>query len=215
MKLLNPEMWIPNADIRQYYQYWLRDIPDNCSKGVVGIIRNASNEKIKIKIEIDDPWMIERHQRNCTLYIDGQTYLDDCTIVITKEFFDAAINESPKFSFLWHEVGHFHTNHYFPEYASPEQSRLRSEYTNKGQVYPAEYVADLVAAFYSGKDIIYEALSQATRERHRLTQMGDTNASIAWWELRRRKRAIQIIQSDEEIENELCKLCNVPSIDML
>ena len=39
---------------------------DNCNKGVIGIIRNITNERIKIRIEIDDPWMIERHQRNCT-----------------------------------------------------------------------------------------------------------------------------------------------------
>ena len=208
-------MWIPNADIREYFQFWFPNIPDNCNKGVVGLIKNETNEKIKIEIVIDDLWMIENHQRNCTLYVSGKTYLDDCIIFITKEFFDAAINKSPKFSFLWHEVGHFHTNRYFPEYFGPELSRLRREYINKGQVYPAEYVGDLFAAYYSGKDIVYEALRQATRERHRLTQVGETNSSLAWWELRRRKRAIQKIQSDKEIEEELCKLCNVPSIDVL
>ena len=46
MDLLKPEMWTPNADIGQYYQYWLRDMPDNCNKGVVGIIRNTTNEKL-------------------------------------------------------------------------------------------------------------------------------------------------------------------------
>lgn len=212
---LKPERWIPNADIREYYQYWLPDLPDDCGGMIVGHIKNYSNENIDIAIEIDDPWMLERHQRNCTLYVDAHTYVNDCTIVITKEFFDEVKEGSPKLSFLWHEVGHFHTNHLFPDYIGPEQSSLRKEYINKGEVYPAELVADLVAAYYAGKDSIYEALRQATRERHRLNTEGDTNASMAWWELRRRKSAIKKGQTEEEIEAELCRLCNVSSIELL
>lgn len=39
-------MWIPNADIREYFQFWFPNIPDNCNKGLVGLIKNTTNEKI-------------------------------------------------------------------------------------------------------------------------------------------------------------------------
>ena len=215
MESYNLENYNPQADIRKYYQYWFEGIPANCSAGFVGIIKNFSNEKLKIRIEIDDKWMDESHQRNCALCVEPDDFWGGSIIVITKEYFDAVINGSEKISFLWHEIGHFHTMRYFPEYFGNNQSRLRREAINRGQVYPAETVADLIAAYYSGKDVEYEALSQSTRERHRLSQMGDTNASTAWWELRRRKRAIQNMQSDEEIEAEICRLCNVKSFDEL
>ena len=215
MESYNWEQFKPNADIREYYQYWFEDIPENCNTGVVGAIKNFSNDKLKISIEIDDKWMDESHQRNCALYVEPDEYISKSSIIITKEYFDAVMDGSEKIAFLWHEMGHFHTMHCFPEYIGENQSKLRRDAINRGQVYPAETVADLVAAFYSGKDAVYEALSQFTRERHRMSQMGDTNASVAWWELRRRKRTIQRIQSIEEIEAEICRLCNVNSFDEL
>ena len=90
--------------------------------------------------------MDESHQRNCALYVEPDDFWGGSIIVITKEYFDAVINGSEKISFLWHEIGHFHTMRYFPEYFGNNQSRLRRETINRGQVYPAETVADLIAA---------------------------------------------------------------------
>ena len=112
-------------------------------------------------------------------------------------------------------MGHFHTNHYFPAYLDSEQSRLRREYTNKGQIYPAEYDGGFVAAFYSGKDIIYKALSQAIRERHRTHTKGRHQCQYSLVGIEKAKESNSKMQSDEEIEIELCKLCNVPSIELL
>ena len=85
MESYNLENYNPQADIRKYYQYWFEGIPANCSAGFVGIIKNFSNEKLKIRIEIDDKWMDESHQRNCALCVEPDDFWGGSIIVITKE----------------------------------------------------------------------------------------------------------------------------------
>ena len=212
MHTVKPELWIPHADIREYFQYWFTDIPEGCDKGFVGCVENTSNKDIRIRIEIDDQWMMERNQRNCTLYI-GDDYFRDCIIVVTKEFFDSVRNDESVGAFLWHEVGHYHTNHYFPEYIGENYSKLRRQYIEKGKVYPAEHVADLISVYYYGWEKTNDALLTATRKRHVLINDGDNNASLAWWELRTRRRMLSDMKTDQDIETALCSILGASKVE--
>ena len=213
MSIYRPELWIPHADIREYFLSWFTDIPENCGKGFVGCVKNTTNKDIRIRIEIDDPWMTERHQRNCALYVSRHDYIRDCIIVVTKEFFESARNEESVFSFLWHEVGHFHTNHYFPEYIGESYSKLRKHYIEMGKVYPAEYAADLMAVYYYGWEETNDALLTATRKRHSEIYKGDDNASLAWWELRTRRRMLSNMKTDQDIESALCGIFGASKVE--
>ena len=92
-------------------------------------------------------------------------------------------------------------------------SAQRRRYIEKGQIAPAEYAADLMAAYYSGSDAMTVALRQATRERYSLIEAGDNNARLAWWELRMRREAVQKLRNDEDIEKEFCRILNVSDIE--
>lgn len=203
----------PETDIRDYYLFWYPDVPKNCNQSFVGEIRNSTNEKLIIGLRVDDEWMYDQHQRNCTLFVDVKAYINNSFIILTSDYFEAVRNDDSLISFLWHEIGHFHTNRYFPEYAGPNQSKLRNEYIANEKVYPAETVADLMAAYYSGKDYLIAALRKGARERLEQAKFGDENASKAWWEYRMRRKAIQEIDNDDEIENEICRLCGVNTIE--
>lgn len=212
MKQANPNKLIVDAHIGEYYLIWYQDIPDNCDRGYVGVIKNKTNDRINVEIHIDDHFMIDHNRRNCALWFNDETYLDTTEIVVTKEFFDKAINGDEEISLLWHEIGHFHTDWRFPEYVGPDQSKIRKEYIEKEEVHPAEYVADLMAAYYSGVDAVAHSLRRAAINRSRSQ---DINASMAWWELRTRRKMIQQLQTEEDIEAELCRVCEVESIEEL
>jgi len=212
MLIAKPELWLPHADIREYIQYWFTDIPEGCDKGFVGCVENTTNKDIRIRIEIDDRWMTERNQRHCALYI-GNDYIKDCIIVVTKDFFDSMRNDESVGAFLWHEVGHYHTNHYFPEYIGESYSKLRKHYIEMGKVYPAEYAADLMAVYYYGWEKTNEALLMATRKRHAMINDGDNNANLAWWELRTRRRLLSNMKTDQDIESALCSVFGASKVD--
>lgn len=211
MKTIDPRRWIPKGGIKDYYMQWFTDIPENCDRGYVGVIRNFSDENTEILIEIDDQWMAEEHQRGCCLNI-GESYYKNSVIVITKDFFDAAIQQDDESLFLfWHEMGHYHTLHHFPDYAL-NTSAMRRQYINHGQIPPAEYVADLIALLYIQEEAAISSLTKLIRARHKLTDQDD-NALMAWHELRQRKKALKELHDDEDlIINEIIKACGVGTL---
>lgn len=207
--------WIPKGNFKEYYQYWFNGIPQDCNCGFVGAIKNAMDPDFKIMIEIDDQWMNQNNQRNCTLYI-GEDYNTDGIIVITKEFFDECRKPNSDYIFfLWHEIGHYHTLHCFPEYTT-NQSAIRRKYIEKGQIPPAEYAADLFGLYYCNEEIAVSALLKATRNRYKLINNGDDNALLACHELRQRRKAIKALHDNEQdILNEIMKTCCISCEDDL
>ena len=202
------------ADPRDYYLVWFNDIPEDCSTGVVGRISNYSNPDIKITLEIADEWLLENRRHGMTLYIDPDGDTISAGIIMTKSEFDRMYREGKGFSSIWHETGHFHTTKYFLDYLNGDQSRLRSEYIRKNQIPPAEYVADLFSLYYAEREDIFEDFKMRIRARYKLIGLDD-NARGAWNELRNRRDALKIIETDEQIEKELCRVCGVSCIEEL
>ena len=203
-----------NADPRDYYLQWFSDIPDDCNTGVVGIISNYSNLEIRIQLEISDEWMQANRKRGLALYLDPDGERVNAGIIMTKAEFDQLYREGKGISDIWHEVGHFHTTKYFLEYLTGEQEKLRGEYIGKGQIPPAEYVADLFALYYAERNDVFDNFKKLIRGRHELIGIDD-NARAGWNELRMRRDALKKIETDEQIEAELCRVCGVGSIEEL
>jgi len=212
--ILSPQQVQICADPRDYYLLWFKDIPDDCDKGFVGAVYNSSDPDIKVRIEIDEKWLLENRKRGACLLIDNDNYKSASIIVVTKDVFDRMYRQQIELSTIWHEIGHFHTTKYFLDYLTENQEKKRAEYISRNQIPPAEYVADLFALYYSEREDVIEWIKGAIRGRYKLIG-SDDNARAAWNELRDRRDALKKIETDEEIERELCRVCGVESIDML
>lgn len=212
--VFTPERVRVNADARDYYLIWFTDIPENCDKGYVGAIYNTGNPDLKILIEINDNWMIRNHRSGLSLFIEPVDYISKSGIVVTKETFNNLYNSQESMPGIWHEIGHFHTTKYFMDYVGENQRKIRIEYISRGKIPPAEYVADLFALYYCDRELVFDYFKRLIRERYKLVGKDD-NASMAWNELRMRRDALKRLQTDEEIENELCRVCGVSSIEKL
>ena len=103
---------IPNAGIDDYYLYIYPDVPARCTHGFVGFVGNKSNPDIEIKLEIDHAWMAEHNYVTIAFWADTDNY-HKSEVVMTPRYFDEFRN-NPWMQFeLWHEIGHYHTLHYF------------------------------------------------------------------------------------------------------
>ena len=65
----------------------------------------------------------------------------------------------------------------------------------------------------NGEDV-FEDFKMRIRARYKLIGLDD-NARGAWNELRNRRDALKIIETDEQIEKELCRVCGVSCIEEL
>lgn len=204
--------WIPNASVEEYYQYWLKDIPENCDRGIVGYVRNFSNEDLVIPIELDNDFMQQRNHPHMCLCIDDDDYIAGCSIELTSSFFKEIYTNDYLRSSLWHEVGHYHTNHYFvTEIVNLSSSSKRMEYYNRGKVMEEEQAADLFALYYTSKEEWLEQIRYFIKARDAL--VWDDNRSMAINEMRDRRKLIQAIESEEQIKKHLCELCRVENFE--
>ena len=213
-KLISLEQVQLDADPRDYYLYWLHGIPEDCCSGCVGVISNYSNPEVRIPLEINDEWMLTNRKRGMALYIEPNGNHIKGYIVMTKEEFDQLYHKKTGFPGIWHEVGHFHTTKYFLDYLTGEQEKQRGDYIKKGKIPPAEYVADLFSLYYTEREEVFEYFKNLIRGRYKLIGVDD-NARAAWSELRNRRDALKKVETDEQIEAELCSVCGVKSIDKL
>ena len=205
---MNQSQLIPNASINGYYQYWLKDIPKNCDRGIVGYVRNTTNEDLVIGIEIDDVFMEERNHPNMCFYLDDKNFISGCLFVITSSFFQDLYNNDYLLASIWHEVGHFHTTHYFnTSFNNTSTIQQRTKYYEQGKVMEEEQAADLFSLYYTSKEQWLNDIRYFIKKRY--NQGWDQNRFMAVNEMRDRRSLIKKIESEKKKKNSLCKLCKV------
>lgn len=200
---------VPKAGIDDYFLYIYPDVPENCTNGFVGYVGNSSNKNLKIMIEIDHQWMIENNFVTMALCIDRDDY-NKATIVMSPRYFDM-FRKTPFLLFeLWHEVGHYHTNHYFNTQYNDKGScnTTRLEYYKRGEVMPEERAADIFGLYYSSKKFAIKSLCEAINRRRTYTWEPKEITEIAIEEFKLRKKLLNGLDTDESIRRVLCQLCN-------
>ena len=205
---------LPNASIDEYFQYWLKDIPERCDKGIVGYIRNTTNEQLVISIEIDDDFMKDRNHSNICFCVDYNNYQSECTIVLTSSYFQDIYKNNFLLSAIWHEVGHFHTIHYFDtDFVNHFTKNKRQSYYEQGKVMEEEQAADLFSLYYTSKEQWLKSIRYFIRKRYNLEW--DENRFIAVNEMRDRRKIIESIESEDQLKKMLCDLCKVSVFDKI
>ena len=200
--------FLPHAGIDDYYLYIYPDVPLWCTHGFVGFIGNSSNPNIKLKIEIDHKWMVDANYMTLAFWANTDKY-DNSEIVMTPRYFDE-FRRTPFLEFeLWHEIGHYHTLHYFDTHYDEKGSSNaeRTEYFERGEVMPSEVAADIFGLYYTSRETALKALSYAMERRRTYTWEPRHITEKAIEELKRRKRILRELDSDEKARELLCKLC--------
>ena len=207
---MNLKKYNPHADPGKYYLIWYNDIPPNCSTGYVGIILNDANPNIKINIEIDDEWMLNNNYRTVALYVDEDHFEDKSTIVLTSNFFKLMMEEEFLCASLWHEIGHFHTMHYFnTPYFGSSSFEYRMKCFERGLVTKEEQVADLFSVYYSSKEDFLKDIQWLIRTRYSNPYEKEERKIAAVNEMRMRRKLIKDLEeSDSIIEKKMCELCD-------
>lgn len=151
-------------------------------------------------IEVDHQWMFEHNFATMVLCIDRDDY-NKATIVMTPRYFDMFRKNSFLLFDLWHEVGHYHTNHYFntqyDDNGSCNDARL--EFYKRGEVMPEERVADIFGLYNSSKKFAVQALCEAIRRRRTYIWEPKQITEIAIEEFKRRKKLLNGLDTDESI----------------
>lgn len=202
------ETLLPNAGIDDDFLYIYPDVPDRCTQGIVGFVGNESNPKVKIKLEIDHEWMADHNYVTIAFWINIDDFADS-RIVMTPRYFHV-FRQNPFLKFdLWHEIGHFHTLHYFDTAFDENGSsnKTRMEYFERGDVMPDEKAADLFGLYYTSKEDAIQALSESIRRRRMYTWEIPETTNMAIEEFRRRKRLLRDLVTDEKVRDALCRLC--------
>lgn len=209
----DPTKCNPNAKIGEYFIYIYHDVPENCTGGYIGFIGNHANENLCIRIKIDNDFMKERNHRFVCLLFDENHY-SEAEIVITSAFWHAW-NEHPFLdAAVLHEIGHYHTTRYFQSvFIGNSTQKRREEFLSKGEIMPEETAADLFALYYTSKEIVTDEINWFIKSRKSLTWEPADKNTKAVYEMGRRKRYVNSFNTEEEIKEALCKLCNVDVFD--
>ena len=119
---------------------------------------------------------------------------------------------------VWHEIGHFHTKHYFNTIHDENGSaqRIRTDYLERGEIMPDEKVADLFALYYTSKEDAIEFLNYSIKRRRSMTWEPPEINAKAVRELCLRKRFIrEVDDTDDNIRIAICKLCGIEDFELL
>lgn len=199
---------LPNAGIDDYYLFIYPDVPLRCTNGFVGFVGNKSNPDVKIRLEIDLPWMVDHNYASIAFWVNEETYYES-RIVMTPRYFEE-FRKNPFLKFeVWHEIGHYHTLHCFNTIFNENGSAnaARVEYLESGEVMPEEKAADLFGLYYTSREDALKALSYSIERRRAYTWDTQESEEKAVKEFIRRKRILREIDSDEKAREMLCKLC--------
>jgi len=196
------------------YQCFYRDLPEDFNDGVAGFIINPDNQELRIQIIVDDEWVHDLHYENMCFQFSQDDYIRDCHIIMTLKYFHKLRENDYMQAGIWHEIGHFHTMHYF-RYVTDgnSQNTYRMDLIEKGIVPDYEQAADLFAAYYTTPETVLTFLTRAIRERLKL--INDDNRFDAANEMRARKAIIKEISSEEDIRERLCSLCKVDNFEII
>lgn len=207
---------IPHAAADQYYLVIFPDVPEQCTEGCVGFVGNKTNDKIKIRLIIDDKYMCDNNYRTLCLTVNEENY-QESFIFFTSSFFEIFRNNEYLNSWIWHEIGHYQTGRYFDtKFENGHMAEARKKTILSGETLVEEQVADLFALYYMGKHDVLEAFRWTIRTRNLRKDEDDCGKAIAISELRNRRELIRIhSDADEDVEAHICALCNVSSFDVL
>lgn len=209
-KYQNISTLLPEASIDDYYFVPYEGVPEMCTTGFVGAIRNGSNPKINIEIEIDNKYMFENRQFSCCFYLNQENYFES-VIVMTSQYYQEFRKNPNLLPVIWHEAGHYHTMHYFTNRLDESfASAARKQSIKNKEIAPEEKVADLFAVYYTSKEQVITFLNESIRRRrNNVNEPAETN-DLAVMELCTRKRFISGIDaSDESVRSMIAELCGV------
>ncbi len=198
---------LPGTGIDDYYLFIYPDVPERCTTGFVGFVGSNTNPDIKIRIEIDHQWMFDHNYATLALCVDIDKH-SDSIIVMTPRYFQE-FRRTPYLQFdLWHEVGHYHTLHYFntPFNEKGSANATRIECFERGEIMPEEKAADIFGLYYTSKEYAIKALSESIRRRRTYTWEDPEITRCAVEEFRRRKQLLRDLDTDEKIREALCHL---------
>lgn len=211
------DKFVPEARFDKYYIMWIEGIPKNSSGGIVGVIRNPSNEKIEINIEIDNRHMISTNNRTCCMWINADDFYKS-VVVLSSAFFNVLKDNPEMEASIWHELGHFHTMHYFENhFIDGSSNKYRADLFEKGEITPEEEAADLFELYYAESSDTIKAFNWLIKRRRTdFLESEGPNKDRAVRELCMRKRKIASYDNrEDQIVKRLCEICGVSNPDDL
>lgn len=181
-----------DLDPSKYHFHLFNDLPDDPTR-YIGIVGHADNPKVRVRICVDDEYVIKHKSSLCVFYQDFDDYLSKSEVVITKQMRDGIlVNQDSFIAALWHEIGHFHT---LPSYNSFGTKKLTEDVFmarriafKAGVIQPEEKAADEFAVLHCGVDAVVAMLNMGIRRRK---VINDPYAEDAIEEFLRRKRHIR------------------------
>lgn len=214
-QIFDPTKCIPNTNINDYFIFIFPDVPENCKGGKTGYVGNHSNKELKLYIEIDDDFMYQRKYRTVCFCCDCENY-SQSSIVMTSSFWQAMKDNRFLYVSIWHEVGHFHTTRYFnTRFDGKSAQKYRDEFLNRKEIMPEEKAADLFALYYTSKEDVIKDLNWLIKARRARAWEPDEIKMKAVYELGQRKRFLSSFNNEEEIQDELRRLCGVTEFESI
>lgn len=152
------EMFHVPAERLDYYYMLREDMPDPL-EGVIGYVLNDTCEGLRIILEVDPEYIAERNAWHPLLYVDPESYLTECRIVLNVRMAEKLIKGDPEVQFeLWNQVAHFvGMEDHLQEFMTYEMGNTGGYTTEQyiaildKQVLPYQAAADDFSYEYMGK----------------------------------------------------------------
>ncbi len=185
---------LPKANPEEDYYEKLNERIDEETR-LIGEFRNKYDENMLVKVIVSDAIISRTRHRSMFFEVNERRYLDGCRIIMSSEY-ERQMECNPfLFSFLWHEIGHFHTLPFMLDVSKSDVPNQRFSYAVEGKVMPEEKVADLFAAYMHGKEDLIKAM-RFCREERKKTLPNDPTTEVAAKEYTNRIRFIKEIDDD-------------------
>ena len=123
------------------------------------------------RVLIDNQYMFERRMISCCISLDFNNYQKNTLIVMTSRYFDEFRKTPDLLPTIWHEIGHFHTMHYFDTHRDERGSvlQVRTNYCHQREIMPEEKVADLFALYYTSQEDMLRWFDYLIKRRRKNT----------------------------------------------
>ena len=191
-----------------YFIHFFDDVPDNCMSGIIGLIGNFANKQFKIRIEIDDDYMMLRKRKECCLHIENSNINSGCAVVLTSSFWNALKEHNFLTAAIWHEIGLYHICHYFNQvFDAIIMNSYSPTMFSKENDLIHEKAADLFAAYYTSLQDVEDELEWIIARIPSPTNKKYGNLIEIEYLLKQREMFLSNITHSEEIPQIMCSLC--------
>lgn len=189
---------LPKANpLDDYYEELNETIDDETR--LIGKVLNKTDDNMLIKVVVSDSIIRQSCHRAMFFEVNERQYLNGCRIIMSSDHEKNIRNNPFLFSFIWHEVGHFHTIPYILDVSKLSVPDQRFLYAIEGNVMPDEKVADLFAAYMMGKDNLIKAM-KLCREERKKTLPNNPTTELAAKEYTNRIRFIKEIEDEKVLD---------------